>query len=149
MYNRHNILLALFILVISVGWGTLVSKMIEIKDLQTEIQALEDQIQALEDQKDYFSTLSLQQESVIEEQGRRLGEGEVALSQLTGEVEDMSVLLAERDSQFDTSFGECESLLRDTQSQRSSCFNGLQECEDTRDLLRDQNFNCIRNSFKR
>ena len=143
MYNRHNRFYFVVILVLAVGWShSLKSKNIEIKMIQTEIQALEAQ-------KAYFSNLSLQQEGVIEEQNQRLDDGEVALSQLSKEVEDMSVLLAERDSQFDTSFGECESLLRDTQSQRSSCFNGLQECEDTRDFLRNQNFNCIRNSFKR
>ena len=59
MYNRHNrfyFVVILVSLVLSVGWGNLVSKMIEIKDLQTEIQALEDQILALEDQKAYFRT---------------------------------------------------------------------------------------------
>ena len=86
---------------------------------------------------------------MIEKQSQRLGEGEVAFSQLAKEVEDMGVLLAGRDVQFDNSFGECDSLLRDTQAQRSSCFNDLKECEDTRDFLRDQNFNCIQNSFKR
>jgi len=143
MYNRHNRFYFVVILVLAVGWSySLKSKNIEIKLIQTEIQALEDQ-------RAYFHNLSLQQESVIEEQSQRLGDGEVALSQLTKEVEDMSILLAERDAQFDNSFGECESLLRDTQSQRSSCFSGLQECEEARDFLRDQNFNCIRNSLKR